>query len=212
MGPGYNRLFLFLYSRIMDNTNKYFKGQQRNENLVYYARKHWIVLLPILLHAIAVLAVLAVLVSLLLLMQSEIIGMRTIMALMIIGITSWFHFIFIRFMNYFLEIVLVTNFRVIRLQKTLYLRNNKNVVDLHEIQDIKKIQQGLIANILNYGKLVVVVPTMIEPMILNSMPDPDRFFRKVNNAKRDYIYHRQQQRLEALKTNKKDTYAVSRAT
>ena len=107
---------------------------------------------------------------------------------------------------------MVTNFRVIRLQKTLYLRNNKNVVDLHEIQDIKKIQQGLIANILNYGKLVVVVPTMIEPMILNSMPDPDRFFRKVNNAKRDYIYHRQQQRLEALKTNKKDTYAVSRAT
>jgi len=41
---------------------------------------------------------------------------------------------------------------------------------------------------------------MIEPLILHDIPDPERFFRKVNNSKRDYIYERQQRKLKMLET------------
>ncbi|MBU1019087.1 MAG: hypothetical protein ABII07_00440 [Patescibacteria group bacterium] len=186
----------------MDYTNKHFKGQQRNEQLVYFTRKHWMTLIGVLTYFGLTTAAVAGLLFFVFTADGSTKEFLDdakwgIMAVMIAA-TMWFHYLFIRFTNYFLDIVIITNFRIIRLEKTLYLKNNRDVVDLHEIQDIKKIQHGLIPNILNYGKLIVVVPTMIEPMILPYTPSPDKFFRKVNNAKRDYIHHRQQQRLKVL--------------
>ncbi len=182
----------------MDHTNRHFKGQQRNEELVYYTRAHWITLMPLFLETVLLVGITTGLISLSFVIGETGTMWEVIFVLATAGITGWLNTIFIRFLNYFLGIVLVTNFRVIRLEKTLYLRDDKNVVDLHEIQDIKKFQHGIVSNLLNYGRLVIVVPTMIEPMILNSIPNPDKFFQKVNNAKRDYIHNRQQQRLEVF--------------
>ncbi len=181
-----------------DNTNRHFQGQQKNERLVYFARKHWITLVPILIEAaLCIGAAVGVVVGTLLYAREGSSTMGFAIAAVIV-MTIWMHHVFVRLLNYFLDIVLITNFRIINIEKTLFLKNDKNVVDLHEIQDIKKFQHGITPNLLNYGKLVVVVPTMIEPMILEKMPAPDRFFRKINNAKRDYIYGRQQQRLNVL--------------
>lgn len=187
----------------IDNTNKHFRGQQRDEILIHMTRKHWMVLLPILIEFVVVLAIItgAILTAIPFLG----IGLGNSVEFLIIGgiviITIWMHYLFIEFLNNFLDTVVVTNFRVLKIEKSLFLKNNMDVVDLHEIQDIKKMQDGIMENLFNYGKLIIVVPTMLEPMILYSIPDPERFFRKVNNAKRDYIYERQQRKLTALTQN-----------
>lgn len=185
-----------------DNTNKHFKGQQRNEQLVYFTRRHWIVLLRLKVELLVTAGIIAGMIYLTFFANGatrEFLRDFSWGLLIAIGfITVWGHYLSIKLLNYFLNTVIVTNFRIIKLEKTLYLRNDRDVVDLHEIQDIKKIQRGLLPNILNYGKLIVIVPTMIEPMILPYIPNPEKFFRKVNNSKRDYIHHRQQQRLKAI--------------
>ncbi len=197
---------------IVDNTDKHFKGQQRNETIVYYTRKHWITQLHLLIETVAFIGVSAGLVTTVFTLK-DFAHMGAIMISILTAMTIWMHHIFTSFLNYFLKIVIITNFRIIILDKSIYLQDNKDVVDLHEIQDIKKIQHGIIPNLFNYGKLVVVVPTMIDPMIIDSIGDPEKFFRKVNNAKRDYIYERQQQRLKALSgSNQQQKYAISRAT
>ena len=186
----------------VDNTNRHFKGQQRNETVVYFTRKHWIVTVGLLMEAIVIGAVLTALIGLFFISGPEakatLHDYKWVVLAGVVLLTVWMNYFAIRFLNYFLDIVIVTNFRIINLDKTLYLRNDRDVVDLHEIQDIKKTQRGILPNLLNYGKLVVIVPTMIEPMTLPHVPNPDKFFRKVNNAKRDYIHHRQQQRLKAM--------------
>lgn len=194
------------------NADKHFKGQQRNEELVYYTCKHWIILVPLLVELVIVLAIISALVAAGFAIEEK----TSFIKVVFIGITIlaalWLHNFFTRFLNYFLDIVIITNYRVIKIEKSLYMQDDQNIVDLHEIQDIKKIQHGIISNLLDYGKLVIVTPTMIEPMILDKMPDPERFFRKVNNSKRDYIYARQQQKLKTLENKNSDyEYATGQA-
>jgi len=203
----------------IDNTNKHFRGQQREEILIYMTRKHWMVLLPIFMEFLILISVITISV------WSAIpyfgIGVNKTVGFLIIAgiavITGWMNYLFVEFLNNFLDTAIVTNFRVLKIEKSLFLKNNMDMVDLHEIQDIKKMQDGIMENLFNYGKLVIIVPTMLEPLVLNSMPDPERFFRKVNNAKRDYIYERQQRKLTALTQNQGlplDIFAneISRAT
>jgi len=195
----------------MSNTDRHFKGQQRDENVVYYTRKHWITQTRILIEAIAFVGMLTGFILTVFAFR-DFVHIEAMMLLAVVAMTVWIHHIFTNLLNYFLNIVIITNFRIILLDRSIYLRDNKDVVDLHEIQDIKKIQHGIIPNLLNYGKLVVVVPTMIEPMIIDSIGNPEKFFRKINNAKRDYIYGRQQQRLDILSGTKQTDYAVSGTT
>lgn len=187
-----------------DNTNKHFKGQQRNEELVYYSCKHWIVLIPLLAELAIGVSIIGALVIIGFSAPEKTNLMKIIFVVMTAFMALWLHSFFTRFLNYFLDVVIVTNYRVLKVEKSLYMKDDQNIVDLHEIQDIKKIQHGIMPNLLDYGKLVIVTPTMIEPMILEKLPDPERFFRKVNNSKRDYIYARQQQKLKTLENKNLD--------
>lgn len=203
----------------IDNTNRHFRGQQREEILIYMTRKHWIILLPVFIEFMILLALITI--ATLSAIPFLGVGLNNTIQFLIIGgvavITLWMHYLFIEFLNNFLDTAIVTNFRVLKIEKSLFLKDNMDMVDLHEIQDIKKMQDGIMENLFNYGKLIIVVPTMLEPLVLSSMPDPERFFRKVNNAKRDYIYERQQRKLTALTQNQGlpiDIFAneISRAT
>lgn len=189
-----------------DNTNRHFKGQQRNEKITYFTRKHWITLMNVFIQFVVATPIALGLVLLALASRGETKEFleATKWGLLVGAIlfTAWFHYLFVRFLNYFLDIVIVTSFRIVHLEKSLYIKNNRDVIDLHEIQDMKKIQNGIIRNLLNYGKLIVVVPTMIEPLILPCTPNPDRLFRKITNSKRDYIANKQRKKLDAIKDNR----------
>ncbi|MFA6528577.1 MAG: hypothetical protein WCT46_03480 [Candidatus Gracilibacteria bacterium] len=187
-----------------DNTNKHFKGQQRNEELVYYTCKHWVVLIPLIAEMVVAISAISAFVLLGFSVSEKPGWSKWLFVGLSLLAMVWMHNFATRFLNYFLDIVIVTNYRVLKVEKSLYLKDDQNIVDLHEIQDIKKIQHGIIPNLLDYGKLVIVTPTMIDPMILENMPDPERFFRKVNNSKRDYIYERQQQKLKTLENQNLD--------
>lgn len=189
---------------IIDNTNKYFKGQQRDEELIYYTSKHWIVLIPLIIEMIIAISVISTFAIVGFGISEKPDWSKWVFIGLILFATFWIHNFATRSLNYFLDIVIITNFRILKIEKSLYLKNDQNIVDLHEIQDIKKIQHGIIPNLLDYGKLVIVTPTMIDPMILENVPDPERFFRKVNNSKRDYIYERQQQKLKTAENQNLD--------
>ena len=202
-----NEPFLYIFYpsiRMEDNTNKHFKGQQRNEELVYYTCKHWVVLIPLIAEMVVAISAISAFVLLGFSVSEKPGWSKWLFVGLSLLAMVWMHNFATRFLNYFLDIVIVTNYRVLKVEKSLYLKDDQNIVDLHEIQDIKKIQHGIIPNLLDYGKLVIVTPTMIDPMILENMPDPERFFRKVNNSKRDYIYERQQQKLKTLENQNLD--------
>jgi len=107
-----------------------------------------------------------------------------------IGITYYFHRFFLRFFAYYLQIMIVTNFRVIQLDQTLFLNRNRDSIDLPEIQDIVIRQSGIFKTILNYGELIITLSSAHSSKTLTCIPNPEYFFRKINKTKREYITSR----------------------
>lgn len=182
----------------IDNTNRNFKGQHKHEAVLCFTRRHWLVLLPYIIGFLLVMA------GFLYLVFS---GFRTdaadlispaaykvVAGAVIVVMTYYLHRFFIRFFNYYLQTIIVTNFRVIELDITLYFNNNRDSLDLPEIQDVVIHQGGVIKTLFNFGELIITLSSVNATKILRYVPNPEYFFRKINKTKREYITTRRLQK------------------
>lgn len=178
-----------------DNTNRHFKGQQGDENIACFCRKHWIVLIP-LFCGVAIFITIILLISavlnpkiiLFLREQQTFLSVLLILAAMLSAF--YINYFFIKFINYFLEVLVITNYRVIELRKTLYINHDRDAIDLSKMQDVIKKQNGLIKNILNYGEIIITLSGSSISKILKYIPNPEYHFRKIYDLKREYIVKR----------------------
>ncbi len=175
----------------IDNTNKNFKGHQKNETVHTFTRKHWVVLLP---HLIGFVFVLAALAGFFFFAtkanMASIVPMaiyRWAAVLAILGLTYYLHRLFLRFFNYYLQTIIITNFRVIHLDQTLYFNRSRDSIDLSEIQNIVIEQKGIFKSLLNYGEIIITLSSAYASKTLYCIPNPEYFFRKINKTKREYI-------------------------
>jgi len=182
-----------------DYTNRHFKGQNQSEVVIDFTRKHWIVLLgPLIKASIVTLAVASFTIMALMYFDLEnsvnaIIYPWMLISAFVFGLYE-FHRFFLRVFHYFMDIVIITNYRVIDLDKSLFIKDSKDAVDLREIQDLRKKQDGLFANFFDYGTIQILVATADKPLTLPFIPRTDHYFRAINQAKRDYISRRRSQR------------------
>lgn len=175
----------------IDNTNKNFKGQQKNETVLCFTRKHWIVLLP---HFIGFAVFIAALLGFFILFSNKAIAelmsqlsYRIAAAFVLIGLTFYIHRFFVRFFNYYLQTLIITNFRVLQLDQTLYFSRNRDSIDLPEIQDIVIQQNGIMKTLFNYGEITITLSSAHASKTLYCVPNPEYYFRKINKTKREYI-------------------------
>lgn len=177
-----------------DNTNKNFKGQQKNEIVLAFSRKHWIVLFPKLIMLIFILVLPVAL--MMIYFRSDPgrfmnpYAYKIIVLLGMLGFTYYLHRIFISAFNFYLQTFIITNLRVIHLDQTLFFSRNRESMDLHEIQDVEITQNGLIKTLLNYGEVTITLSNAYASKTLSCLPNPEYFFRKINKTKRQYIIMR----------------------
>ncbi len=175
----------------VDHTNQHFKGQHKSEAVSCFCRKHWIVLIKDFAGFI-------VLLSLLILTGIYFKGIYNffsqdspfinVAAIVIVGIFTFFlHKFFLRIIRYFLEIIIITNFRVVVLNKSLYLKDSKDATDLPKVQDIQKRQNGILQNFLRYGDLELTLSSSSTTKVLTNIPNPDYHFSKINQLKSEYL-------------------------
>ncbi|KKU80473.1 MAG: hypothetical protein UY05_C0006G0007 [Candidatus Peregrinibacteria bacterium GW2011_GWA2_47_7] len=176
----------------IDNTNKNFNGQLAQENLLCFCRKHWIVLVPYLCGATVVVASLGLFafgVS-----QETLSSLfsrasyHAVMFGVVLAVTYYLHRFFIRFFNYYLQIFIITNYRVIDLDKSIFLRDSRDALDLSKIQDCVMHQRGILQSLLNYGEIHIMLSASVTEKVLTYMPNPDYHFKKINKAKRAYAF------------------------
>lgn len=180
-----------------NNKDRQFKGQHTNEELECFYRHHWIVLLaPILLYIvfIALFSLFLILMHKQNAVQKDSILFYTLVISGFLFATYYIHRFFIHMYNFFLNIVIITNYRVVDLNKTLILHDTQEVIDIAKIQDVTKKQDGLIRNILNYGQLIITLSSVSATKTLYFVPNPDFHFRVINRKKREYIQQKQSDR------------------
>ncbi|MBT6068420.1 hypothetical protein HOG48_01560 [Candidatus Peregrinibacteria bacterium] len=175
----------------VDNTDRSFIGQQKHEEIMLCTRLHPIIILPYVFGIALITAIFFAIVY----GTSNVIPKGEIMGqILLFGVFSaymyYLHRFFNKLLNYYLHVVILTNYRVIEVIKTVYFCNNKDTIDLHKIQDLKKDQDGLFCTIFNYGTLVVEVSAIHETKRVRYLPNPDKWFQTLNKVKRSYIERR----------------------
>lgn len=99
----------------------------------------------------------------------------------------YMHHFFLRLFRHYLSVIIVTNTRVISLTKSLYLINEKEAVDLKNIQEVRKMQSGVLQNLFSFGDLYIILSTSTQGVYLHDIPNPDFHFRLINKAKQAYL-------------------------
>ncbi len=170
------------------NKNKHFKGQLDTEIIECFYRKHWIVLFKITLEFIffiTILGFIGVHFKGIHDFFSEDSFFITFLAFSIIVLfTIFIHKFFLEVIRYYLDITVFTNYRIVDVDKSIYLRNSKDAIDLSKIQDIQKSQYGIIKKLFGFGELVITLSSSSSIKTLKFVPNPDYHFRKINRLKR----------------------------
>ncbi len=174
-----------------NHKHRNFKGQLPDEAIVCFTRKHWVQLFPYIFTALLV-CVFALYLPFLVgrkelepLLTSG--GFFVLSSIIIGAITYALHYIFTKIFNYYLRIILITNQRVIDLNKTLFINDQRLTIMLSEIQDISMERMGIMQTIFNYGTINIVISGVTKTKPLHRIPNPDYHFRKIVQARQEYM-------------------------
>lgn len=194
---------------VADNSNRHFKGQHSTEAVECFCRKHWIILVKDFLGFFIFIGLLVLTSIYFKHIYNFFIQDSLAINLLAFGLIGFFtfyiHKFFLRMIQYFLEIVIVTNYRIVVLKKSLYLKDSKDATDLPKIQDMIKHQNGILRNFLRFGDIEITLSSSSTTKILKNIPNPDYHFRKISKVKSGYVQetsNERRQRKEGIEKGK----------
>ena len=165
-------------------TNNHFPGQKEGEQIKYLVRKHWIIYVRILLFLIATFLVPLIgffwlefgfdftantkkVITLLFLIYLEILTLIT----------------FIRWLEEELDLIIVTNERVISIDQVTFMHRTISETELVQIQDVKHIAKGVMSNVLGFGSLQIQTAADKIAFIIHEIPEPYKMARKIMDVR-----------------------------
>lgn len=170
------------------NKDLHFKGQYADEVVIAFFREHWITLLPhIVVHVVFAACIVTLFLNFfdaLLAFFSTPIGEIVLIAAVLVS-SYFIHAFYIRLINYFLNMVIISNIRIVEIQKMVFIKDLQISLDMSMIQDVEKKQNGIIKNILNFGELTVVLSSS-DTRTIRFVPNPNFHFRLINRLKLEY--------------------------
>jgi hypothetical protein len=173
---------------VVNNKDLHFKGQYAGEYVMAFFRRHWTTLIPHIMVSGFFLALLAALFvtfsGLIVPFLLSGIG-QIILPVAVVLLTYCIHNFFIRFVDHFLHITIITNLRIVQAEKIIFIKDQQISFDMNVIQDIKKEQNGLWKNILNVGEVVIMMSSS-DVHVIKFVPNPNFHFRLINRAKIGY--------------------------
>ncbi len=189
----------------MDKDGHDFKGQLKYEHFQFFFRKHWVKFMEPILFSIPVglmiFAVLVFLGRLTLLVDYEFIRAFYVHFTLLTSI-GFLLLASLQLINFYFDMVIITDSRVLVVRKTVFLKNNSDAIDLTKIQDIAVDSRGILCNYLRYGKLVITLSTSAPPIVITYVPNPHYYLEWSNRVKREHILKRRSERLSARSEDK----------
>ena len=147
-------------------------------------RRHWIIVLRLIVMAVVLLLAPIFVYYGVPVIQSPM-GSDSIFTLWILFASSYYLFVFLflfnNFLNYYLDIWIITNDRVISVeQKSLFSRVFSEK-ELDTMQDITSSVKGFLPTMLNYGDVYIQTAAEKERFIFKQIPNADDVARRISN-------------------------------
>ena len=170
-----------------------FKGQLKYENFQFFFRRHWMRFLQPIFFTLPVGLLMFIILFILgrLAFMVDLAFIRAFFVFFAMIVTIGFlDIFFLQIINYYFDLVIVTDARILIIRKTVFLKNNSDAIDLTKIQDIAVQAHGILRNYLRYGKLVITLSTSAPPVTISFVPDPHFYLEWCNRVKREHILQR----------------------
>lgn len=172
----------------------HFVHQKSYEHIEHSLRRHWLTFLPVIFNFLIMLAVpVAVYFVFKYIFPDLLMGPIITPLLILFGSAYLLYalmFFYIQFIDYYLDLWIVTNDRIIDTeQKGLFARTITEL-ELFQIQDVTTHTTGFFATIFKYGDLVIATASNTSTIVFHDIPNPD-FVRQeiVRLAEVDRSYH-----------------------
>lgn len=193
----------------MERDGNEFTGRLKYEQFQFFFRKHWVRFIqPILLNIPVGLLILIILVALgrlALLVDYPFVRAFYVLIALVSSIGYWI-LASLQLINFYFSMVIITDARILIINKTLFLRNNSDAIDLTKIQDIGVESHGILCNYLRYGKLIITLSTSAPPIVIQYVPDPHYYLEWCNRVKREHIMKRRTDRYQSGTDSPKNEY------
>lgn len=167
-----------------------FPGQRDHEEIILIIRKHWITDLKIafLFFFAGVIPMVAYL-ALSITYWPDHLQNYTIIVAFIFSFYSLFIFLFtyISWLNHELDLIIVTNERIINHDQVDFLHRQISETNLQQIQDIKGSEKGLLGNIFHFGIMEVRTAADVVVFRLKDATDPFENARKILDIRDKFI-------------------------
>lgn len=170
----------------LDHKDQIFKGQQKEETFVCFFRHHWITLIKeFFLFAILLSLAFGSLIHMseiqeIIRSNNEI---KIVFLTFYVTVTLLMHRFFIRMLNYFVNIGIITDKRVIDHQKTIFFKDVQDSIDLAYIQNIEQFREGMLQTLLQYGDIKIFLAASNTVKTFDYIPNPRFHFRCINRQK-----------------------------
>lgn len=150
------------------------KGLRHDEQVVRVIRRHVLTVIPsLLLYSLLVtipLVVLTVFGDIL----TQYFGANIVNAVFVLGSSAFYIFVcmflFLQFIDYYLDVLVITNKRLMNVVQTGLFKRRASETSLFRIQDITVETKGVAQMMLGYGKLTVQTAAEEERFILEHIP------------------------------------------
>jgi len=156
---------------------KYLPHKKPDEKIIFFLRRHWFVAFRIIV-VYGLLGLAPVALYLIIRQQNPVFlqdeTFYTLLALLtFVYYLYWWMMFYYAWLDYFLDIWIVTNYRVINIeQRGMFYRTiaeNK----LFRIQDVLSEQKGIIPTFLDYGKINIQTAGTKERIVFQQVPKPN---------------------------------------
>lgn len=194
---------------------KYFRGQQPEEKFVCFFRHHWFSLLKDFLYFGFLVTAFVLLISNFDMITSELRTSSAMRMLFLLGFamgTIYMHRFFYKLFTLFVDVGIVTDMRLIDHQKTLLFVDTMDSIDMGQIQDIEKVESGLLPKLFGYGHVHIFLTASASMKAFHDVPNPAFLFTTITIQKenRQYKQLREQGGLKKEEEGEEVNSAVSK--
>ena len=154
-----------------------------------FLRRHWIVLLKIVLVNIF-LACFPIIIYIGLQNYTGFLEQEAYKAFFTILVSAFYLFVilfaFSNFVDYYLDVWIVTNERIINIEQKGLFSREISEKELGQMQDITSDVDGFFATVLNYGNVYIQTAAEKERFVFKEIPFADEVARRISNLVSEY--------------------------
>lgn len=169
--------------------------QKSYEKIEYVLRRHPITFVPQLILFVVTLSMPIILYLMIKSIFPDIFANQVIYASSVIACSVYYLsillFIFTHFIDFYLDVWIITNDRIIDIEQFGLFSRTISEMDLFRIQDVTTEVKGFFSTIFHYGNVSVATASSTTSIVFRDVPNPNKIREELLRlAHDDYKYHR----------------------